>query len=316
MRLYEFGVGKIVKGVNTTPDVGPNEIPNQAKKFGNKVSKNGSPPVNPGGKIYFKEAVEYSWPYDTSAKFKVDGMQYNIEFLPLSNSKKDGYEVEFSAVHGPRFTNSGLMGSSAIQVFGTVISAIEDFIRRENPDILYFTGDKSQNRVDLYSKLLKRREDELADLGYSIDYGSAGNKVEFTIAKNNVSEAVIKLGGKPGGDSPAVKMIEKFNELTGENPLNPKQRVTGNAKAEIYPVGNVTVRLSDIQSLGGGDGTKLLKTICSLADEYGVTIKLMAYGYDNVPTEKLVEWYKRFGFESWSEFEEDDDGVEMVRDSK
>lgn len=39
------GVGKIVKGVNTTPDVGPNEIKKQAKKFGFKVDKDGRPPV-------------------------------------------------------------------------------------------------------------------------------------------------------------------------------------------------------------------------------------------------------------------------------
>ena len=51
MRLNEFGVGKIVKGVNTTPDVGINELTKQAKKFGNKVSRTGQPPVNPGGKI-------------------------------------------------------------------------------------------------------------------------------------------------------------------------------------------------------------------------------------------------------------------------
>lgn len=39
------GVGKIVKGENTTPDVGPNEISKQAKKFGNNVDKNGRPPL-------------------------------------------------------------------------------------------------------------------------------------------------------------------------------------------------------------------------------------------------------------------------------
>ena len=37
------GVGKIVPGVNTTVDVGPNEIKKQAKKFGNDVDKNGVP---------------------------------------------------------------------------------------------------------------------------------------------------------------------------------------------------------------------------------------------------------------------------------
>lgn len=39
------GVGRIVPGVNTTVDVGPDELTKQAKKFGNKVDKDGRPPV-------------------------------------------------------------------------------------------------------------------------------------------------------------------------------------------------------------------------------------------------------------------------------
>lgn len=35
--------GKVVKGVNTTVDVGTDEIRKQAKKFGNNVSTNGVP---------------------------------------------------------------------------------------------------------------------------------------------------------------------------------------------------------------------------------------------------------------------------------
>ena len=37
--------GRIVKGVNTTDDVGPNEIKKQAAKFGNTVDKDGRPPT-------------------------------------------------------------------------------------------------------------------------------------------------------------------------------------------------------------------------------------------------------------------------------
>lgn len=64
MRLYELfdqntfiikeegGVGRVVKGVNTTPDVGPNEIKRQAKKWGFKVSKDGIPPkIKSNGQI-------------------------------------------------------------------------------------------------------------------------------------------------------------------------------------------------------------------------------------------------------------------------
>ena len=46
MKLREiFEDGRIVKGVNTTVDVGPNEITKQAKKFGNTVDKDGRPPT-------------------------------------------------------------------------------------------------------------------------------------------------------------------------------------------------------------------------------------------------------------------------------
>ena len=37
------GVGRVVKGVNTTVDVGPNEIIKQVKKYGNDVDRDGKP---------------------------------------------------------------------------------------------------------------------------------------------------------------------------------------------------------------------------------------------------------------------------------
>lgn len=46
MRLRElFEDGRIVKGVNTTVDVGPDEIKHQAAKFGNTVDRDGRPPT-------------------------------------------------------------------------------------------------------------------------------------------------------------------------------------------------------------------------------------------------------------------------------
>ena len=44
MRLYEIA-GRIVKGVNTTPDVGTDAVKKQAAKFGNKVDRDGKPPL-------------------------------------------------------------------------------------------------------------------------------------------------------------------------------------------------------------------------------------------------------------------------------
>ena len=45
MKIWEVaGVGKIIKGVNTTVDVKPGETQRQAAKFGNKVDANNRPP--------------------------------------------------------------------------------------------------------------------------------------------------------------------------------------------------------------------------------------------------------------------------------
>ena len=52
------GVGKIVKGVNTTNDVKPGEIRRQAKKFGLTVNDDGYPPIaSTNGSDSINEAV-------------------------------------------------------------------------------------------------------------------------------------------------------------------------------------------------------------------------------------------------------------------
>lgn len=47
MKVYDIlsEDGRIVKGVNTTVDVGLDEIKNQAAKFGNTVDRDGRPPT-------------------------------------------------------------------------------------------------------------------------------------------------------------------------------------------------------------------------------------------------------------------------------
>lgn len=53
MKIHDLdeGVGRIVKGVNTTQDVGVDEIVTQAKKFGNKVDSDGRPPQLRSGSV-------------------------------------------------------------------------------------------------------------------------------------------------------------------------------------------------------------------------------------------------------------------------
>ena len=54
--------GRIVKGVNTTIDVGPEEIKIQSAKFGNKVDKDGNPPsLKTNGKINEEKYTLREW---------------------------------------------------------------------------------------------------------------------------------------------------------------------------------------------------------------------------------------------------------------
>lgn len=54
--------GRIVKGVNTTVDVSTDEIPKQAKKFGNRVDINGFPPfLRTDGKVKEERFTALEW---------------------------------------------------------------------------------------------------------------------------------------------------------------------------------------------------------------------------------------------------------------
>jgi hypothetical protein len=54
--------GRIVKGVNTTVDVGTNQIPIEAKKLGHKVTKDGVPPfLRTDGKVEEARYTAAEW---------------------------------------------------------------------------------------------------------------------------------------------------------------------------------------------------------------------------------------------------------------
>ena len=76
-QLMENG-GKIVPGINTTHDVGPNEIKIQAKKMGFAVSKDGVPPImKPKNLREYMEAIE-----ERELKFQNKDGKYSMLSLP------------------------------------------------------------------------------------------------------------------------------------------------------------------------------------------------------------------------------------------
>ena len=89
-QLYEDG--RIVPGVNTTPDVGPNEIKKQAAKFGFKVDKDGRPQNHPSKVKGSKTNVLYNLGMTESVAIKFErGDDYDI--LHIKEKGKNRVEV-------------------------------------------------------------------------------------------------------------------------------------------------------------------------------------------------------------------------------
>ena len=97
--------GRIVKGVNTTVDVGPNEIKTQAAKFGNTVDKDGVPPTL-SKKVKGKSTnVLFNLGLAEGIKLRLE-RDRDIDVLHIMDTKdeqrievrgKKGYETDYDA---------------------------------------------------------------------------------------------------------------------------------------------------------------------------------------------------------------------------
>lgn len=135
----------------------------------------------------------------------------------------------------------------------------------------------------------------------------------------------IRLTSQPTGETPVSRFMAEFRARTQESMFNARQRVFGMAVVELSPSIDDRengIHIGDMVSNTPGEGSKALAFICDLADAHRVTLDLCAKGYAKTPTEKLVEWYGRYGFipdETYLEYHPGDDlsdGLDMIRHPK
>ena len=133
---------------------------------------------------------------------------------------------------------------------------------------------------------------------------------------DKLNEIIIKLSGVPLANSPAEQFMKGLADLSSNHPINPLKVVIDNCSVQASPCeGNTKIHISDMASSTKGSGTKALTKLCELADQVSVPLRLVAKGYADTPTEKLVEWYTRYGFVK-SGFGSNDDGWRMERAPK
>jgi hypothetical protein len=110
MRLREiFEDGRIVKGVNTTVDVGPNEIRTQAAKFGNSVDKDGRPPTlskkvkGKSTNVLFNLGLSENKLLDKpTPSIKQLSKKHNVDKEDIISQVKKGVKVELEHTNDPK----------------------------------------------------------------------------------------------------------------------------------------------------------------------------------------------------------------------
>ena len=109
----------------------------------------------------------------------------------------------------------------------------------------------------------------------------------------------IKISGTPYEGSPAQCFIDELHAISKSHPLDPKAFILFDCSVLCSPSnGNKDIHIHSMDSHVRGSGSLALKKLCEIADECEVGLNLIAFGYADTPTAKLVEWYTRYGFVS------------------
>jgi len=130
--------------------------------------------------------------YDVFVKLP-DGSPLNIAF---NREGDDGWHVAFDRGHSQEITGEG----DAQRIFATVLTSIQQFILKENPDRLYFSASKDvepgQNptsRARLYERMVRRYANSL---GYDVVVDDGRGHTMFVLDKDQ-SIAEDSNDGKP-----------------------------------------------------------------------------------------------------------------------
>jgi hypothetical protein len=119
--------------------------------------------------------------YDALATL-ADGTYLSIMF----NHEEDGeYQIEFHRNHSQEVTGEG----DAQRVFATVLGAIQQFIKKQQPERVRFSAtkddeDNSQSRTKLYDRLVQRYA---SSWGYSVDISDYAGSTVYELT-NNLNE--------------------------------------------------------------------------------------------------------------------------------
>jgi len=233
--------GRVVKGVNTTADVQPGETQRQAAKFGNKIGKDGQPPLlnakarknstphvldNLGlaeAKLneLFDGPYEWHWKDQNDSVWRAtattdDGGRIGMEFGNVGNGR---YYVDFIRNGSQNVTGEG----DAFKVFATVLDALKELISAKNPKSIFFSAEKNPNRgqkmmsrINLYKRLVNRFASQH---GFDVDIRDTQYDTKYILTKKGLTESKLTLNPnynqERGNLDHIVAQIERY--IAGNN---------------------------------------------------------------------------------------------------
>jgi hypothetical protein len=157
-----------------------------------------------------------------------DGTYLSIMF---NNEGDDEYQIEFHRNNSQAVTGEG----DAQRVFATVLSAIQQFLRVEQPWKFIFSaskevepGQNAQSRASLYNRLMQRYA---SAWGYDIYHEDHGDQITYELTKKKSVAENFADGKKPGRKGLAKRVgvnckqsVSKLRKIA-KNSSGEKQRM-------------------------------------------------------------------------------------------
>jgi hypothetical protein len=181
------------------------------------------------------EAGDYG-SYDALAKLD-DGTNLSINFNLESggpSGEDEEWHVEFWRNNSLEITGEG----DAQRIFATVLVAIQQFIKKENPERIVFSaskqvepGQSSEGRARLYDRLVQRYS---ATWGYQAQRQDAGDRVVYELTQKNTVEENF-ADGKVKGKSRPGRVKRSGASCNGSvTDLRKRAKNASGEKAKMY----------------------------------------------------------------------------------
>ena len=297
--------GIIVKGVNTTPDVGPNEIKVQANKMGFKVDKGGRPPL-----LHTKAAKNS----DPNTLFNL-GLTESVDYV------KPQFDVEWEEANRyPYLEKLGQAGWEELAGAGKVITVNTNSVK----NIDNTGADGSEALDDLEPEKVARLKQAMdagtiempivvkqSDGSYSLVAGNTrliglittyGKAKVWLVDASNLAEGQLTERGSIGVplSSGITVGIAPHRELNIKKSTPGKLSYNENVEVDISGNAEKGYVLSKIvvpkELRGTGVGSKIMQDLINKADMEGAIIALTPDTAFGGSKGRLIQFYKSFGF--------------------